>query len=39
MLHIHTWDKEDTLAVSPSPSIVTENKNKIKINNYNHYTH
>jgi len=28
---IHLRDKEDTLAVSPSPSIVTQNKIKIKI--------
>ena len=40
ILHIHTWDKEDTLAVLPSPSIVTQNKNKIKINDYNqNYIH
>merc|ERR1711957_314457 len=34
ILFIHKWDKEDTLAALPSPSIVTQNKNKIKINDY-----
>ena len=34
ILFIHTWDKQDTLAMLPSPSIVTQNKNKIKINDY-----